>query len=41
VPDENGTGFARSYFDVMQKEADAVLAHRDMLQVIAGLKVQS
>jgi hypothetical protein len=41
VPDEHGTGFARSYFDLMQQQADAVLAHRDMLQVIAGLKVQS
>ncbi|MEO8591940.1 MAG: hypothetical protein ABI759_01335 [Candidatus Solibacter sp.] len=41
VPNEEGSGFARSYFELMQQEAAAVLAHRDMLQVIGGLKVQS
>ena len=40
VPSETGTGFARSYFELMQQEAAAVLAHRDMLQVLSGLKVQ-
>ena len=37
APSEDGTGFARAYFDIMQRDADAVLAHRDMLQVIDGL----
>jgi hypothetical protein len=36
-PAEKGTGFARGYFDIMQREAAAVLAHRDMLQVMNGL----
>jgi hypothetical protein len=40
VPSEEGTGFARSYFDLLQQEAAAVLAHRDMLQVLSGLKGQ-
>jgi hypothetical protein len=39
TPAEQGTGFARSYFEIMQREAGAVLAHRDMLQVMKGLKV--
>jgi hypothetical protein len=33
-PSEEGTGFARGYFDIMQRDAAAVLAHRDMLQVL-------
>jgi len=37
-PSEEGTGFARSYFDILQRDASAVLAHRDMLQVLAGLR---
>ena len=37
-PAEDGLGFARSYFDMMQREAAAVLAHRDMLQVMNSLK---
>ena len=37
-PAEEGIGFARRYFDIMQREAAAVLAHRDMLQVMNGLK---
>ena len=36
-PAEEGIGFARSYFDIMQRAAAAVLAHRDMLQVMNGL----
>src|SRR5437764_14906162 len=30
VPAEEGTGFARRYFEVMQGDPAAVLAHRDM-----------
>jgi hypothetical protein len=37
-PAQEGTGFARGYFEIMQREAAAVLAHRDMLQVMNGLK---
>jgi hypothetical protein len=37
-PAEEGTGFARAYFEIMQREAAAVLAHRDMLLVINSLK---
>ena len=40
VPAEDGTGFARSYFELLQQEAAAVLAHRDMLRVLNGLKAQ-
>jgi hypothetical protein len=34
VPDEGGTGFARRYFEVLQRDPAAVLAHRDMLKVM-------
>jgi hypothetical protein len=37
-PAEEGIGFARHYFDIMQREAGAVLAHRDMLQVMNAIK---
>jgi hypothetical protein len=33
VPSEEGTGFPRRYFEVLQRDANAVLAHRDMLKV--------
>jgi hypothetical protein len=36
-PAEQGIGFARGYFNIMQRDAAAVLAHRDMLQVMNGL----
>jgi hypothetical protein len=37
VPSEDGRGFARRYFEVMQRDPGTVLAHRDMLQVIGAL----
>jgi hypothetical protein len=37
TPAEEGTGFARAYFEIMQREPAAVLAHRDMLEVMNGL----
>ncbi len=37
-PSEDGIGFARSYFEIMQRDAAAVLAHRDALQVMNSLK---
>jgi hypothetical protein len=37
VPAEDGRGFARRYFEIMQRDPGTVLAHRDMLQVMSGL----
>jgi uncharacterized protein with von Willebrand factor type A (vWA) domain len=37
VPAEEGSGFARRYFEVLQSDPGTVLAHRDMLQVLNGL----
>jgi hypothetical protein len=36
-PSEEGVGFARKYFDIMQRDAGAVLAHRDMIRVFGEL----
>ncbi len=33
VPAEHGEGFGRRYFEAMQRDAGAVLAHRDMMRV--------
>jgi hypothetical protein len=38
VPNEGGTGFARRYFEVLQRDPAAVLAHRDMLKLAAELE---
>ena len=38
VPAEEGTGFARRYFEVLQRDPNAVLAHRDMLQVLGAIE---
>jgi hypothetical protein len=38
VPDEGGTGFARRYFEAMQRDPGAVLAHRDMLKLMSELQ---
>ena len=38
TPSQEGTGFARGYYDILQREAAAVLAHRDMLQVMNRTK---
>jgi hypothetical protein len=37
VPSEEGTGFARRYFEILQRDANAVLAHRDMLLVLSAI----
>ncbi|MBV9508630.1 MAG: hypothetical protein JO323_26895 [Acidobacteriia bacterium] len=37
APSENGQVFARSYYEAMQRDPAAVLAHRDMMRVFAGL----
>jgi hypothetical protein len=36
-PDEEGNGFRRRYFEVMQRDPGVVLAHRDMMRVFADL----
>jgi hypothetical protein len=36
-PAEQGTGFARRYYDAMQRDPGVVLAHRDMMKVFAEL----
>ena len=36
-PAEEGSGFARRYFEAMQRDPAVVLAHRDMMQVFNGL----
>jgi hypothetical protein len=36
-PAEHGTGFARRYYDAMQRDPGAVLAHRDMMRVFGDL----
>jgi hypothetical protein len=36
-PAEQGTGFARRYYDAMQRDPGAVLAHRDMMKVFGAL----
>ena len=39
-PSEEGSGFARKYFDIMQRDAGAVLAHRDMMRVFGEIAAQ-
>lgn len=36
-PSEDGAGFRRRYFEAMQRDAGAVLAHRDMMKVFAEM----
>jgi len=36
-PSEEGVGFARHYFEAMQRDPSAVLAHRDMMHVFTSL----
>lgn len=36
-PSENGGGFARRYFEALQRDPAAVLAHGDMMRVFAKL----
>lgn len=36
-PSENGSVFARRYFEAMQRDPAVVLAHRDMMRVFASL----
>jgi hypothetical protein len=36
-PAEQGSAFARRYYEAMQRDPGAVLAHRDMMRVFADL----
>jgi hypothetical protein len=38
APSETGPPFARRYYDVMQRDPAAVLAHGDMMQVLAQIE---
>lgn len=35
TPDESGRGFERRYFEAMQRDPDVILAHSEMLRVLA------
>jgi hypothetical protein len=37
APNENGTGFAKRYFEALQRDPDVVLAHARMRKVLAGI----
>ena len=37
TPNETGTGFAKGYFEALQRDPDVVLAHARMRKVLAGL----
>ena len=37
APDENGKGFAKRYFEALQRDPDVVLAHARMRKVLANL----
>jgi hypothetical protein len=38
APSEDGSAFARSYYEAMQRDPNAVLAHRDMMQIFTGVE---
>jgi hypothetical protein len=37
APDEMGTGFARRYFEALQRDPDVVLAHAKTRKILTGL----
>jgi hypothetical protein len=37
APNENGRGFAKRYFEALQRDPDVVLAHGRMRKVLANL----
>jgi hypothetical protein len=37
APNENGTGFAKRYFEALQRDPDVVLAHARMRKVLTAL----
>ena len=38
VPSENSEGFARHYFDALQRDPDVVLAHGELMKVVGRRK---
>ena len=38
APNETGSGFAKRYFEALQRDPDVVLAHGRMRKVLAGLE---
>jgi hypothetical protein len=40
VPDEEGSGFARKYFEALQRDPEVVIAHGEMMKVFAALEVK-
>jgi hypothetical protein len=38
VPAEEGMGFARKYFEALQRDPEVVIAHGEMMKVFAGLE---
>jgi hypothetical protein len=38
MPDEGGTGFARKYFEALQRDPEVVIAHGEMMKVFAALE---
>lgn len=38
TPNETAAGFAKSYFEAMQRDPGVVLAHRDMMRVFTSLE---
>ena len=37
APNETGTGFAKRYFEALQRDPDVVLAHARMRKVLSSL----
>jgi hypothetical protein len=38
TPSENGEGFARHYFDALQRDPDVVIAHAELMKILARPK---
>ena len=37
LPEETGTGFAKGYFEALQRDPDVVLAHAQMMKIFVAL----
>lgn len=40
MPSDIGEGFARHYFEALQRDADVVIAHADLMRLLARLTAQ-
>jgi hypothetical protein len=38
APDETGTGFARRYYEALQRDPEVILAHGATMKLLAGLE---